>query len=382
MPLRVSFIAAMTGLCIQACIKSVFIHSLSYWQINSNLISKESQHYLSFSLLEDCVLIAVIILLNKSNYKIIDLSCTDTKKTYTITGINKSFPFISMFFGQVIMILLLYLGDYPGSHYPPPQVSKNIMPKYIVIIIALLPVLTILATKRIITYIQNEMNYKIKMESLIKVEELIKNIHIQQHDFKHEMQVVYGLLQLGAFNEAKEYIGKSMAEISLTSEILKTDDISLTALLYVKTCIAKVHRVLLEFDVRVRRSDIAVEDNDMHSILGNLIDNAIEAVKDQPLEKRKVNLNIYKDDENVYFEVGNYGKPIRPSIKNRIFCFGFSSKKKGRGIGLYSIGKLVRKYQGKIQLIHRDKKNYFIVSIPKKSDAWMGGELCVKSYHS
>ncbi|MFA5880871.1 MAG: Spo0B domain-containing protein, partial [Eubacteriales bacterium] len=79
--------------------------------------------------------------------------------------------------------------------------------------------------KRVISLIQNEIENQIQLDSLRHVEELLQTIRGQRHNFSHNLQTIYGLLEVEAFQEAQEYIRGNMSEIAATSELIKTDNL-------------------------------------------------------------------------------------------------------------------------------------------------------------
>lgn len=53
-----------------------------------------------------------------------------------------------------------------------------------------------------------EIELKAQLDTLRQLEELLYTMRIQRHDFTHELQVIYGLLEIQEFQEAREYIKK------------------------------------------------------------------------------------------------------------------------------------------------------------------------------
>lgn len=84
--------------------------------------------------------------------------------------------------------------------------------------------------------------------------------------------------------------------------------------------------------------------NAIITILGNLIDNAMEAV--QLSEKKQVKVNVYQSD-GWYIEVIDTGCGIQDDVK-KILQKGYSTKGKNRGLGLYLIAKIVYRFNGKL----------------------------------
>ena len=74
----------------------------------------------------------------------------------------------------------------------------------------------------------------------------------------------------------------------------------------------------------------------MVSILINLIRNAQDALKDNPGHNRKITLELKKSDGDVYLTFRDNGKGVPDNKLEKIFAFGYTTKKDGQGYGLHS----------------------------------------------
>lgn len=123
--------------------------------------------------------------------------------------------------------------------------------------------------------------------------------------------------------------------MAATAELIKTGNLGITALLYTKTGLAEARKIDLQITVETSFQQFSQQTRDINFILGNLIDNALDAVKDQPVPER---------------EVKNPWPNIPSNVVDKLFAPGFSTKGEGRGMGLYSTQKLVQKYNGDIKV--------------------------------
>jgi two-component system, CitB family, sensor histidine kinase MalK len=102
------------------------------------------------------------------------------------------------------------------------------------------------------------------------------------------------------------------------------------------------------------------------TILGNLIDNALDAVAGQPHKKVTLRFDYY--DDILVLEVHDTGQGIDDEIRNCLFIKGYSTKGENRGIGLYLVQRSLEKLTGSLE-IHskKEKGTTFICSFPYKS---------------
>ena len=102
-------------------------------------------------------------------------------------------------------------------------------------------------------------------------------------------------------------------------------------------------------------------------IIGNLIDNAMEAVLDLPRDRRKVDFGIYDESNRILINVRDTGCGIEPEIVQKIFDRGFSSKTQApdRGYGLYNVRTRVDFLNGDIEMDSvPGEYTEFVVSLP------------------
>jgi len=87
------------------------------------------------------------------------------------------------------------------------------------------------------------------------------------------------------------------------------------------------------------------------SIIGNLLDNAIEATQRAPLPHEPVEVLIKLNERELIIEVADQGVGIKPEIRERIFERGITTKTRGdHGIGLYLIDSYVTQAGGAIEI--------------------------------
>lgn len=359
---RLCLLAALFGLLVYTCIEAItvpFLLNLSGLSI-STILSDGRLRFIFF--LPEAILMGLcIFLIHKYDLRIkMDrlTAANDNRFFYKYTYL------VWLFLIQTFLISIFYFLYYvDGMDYARIRsIGRTVFP----LIILALPVFAIVALKKMARYGQEEMNTKAQLDSLKYVEELLYSIRAQRHNFCHELQVVYGLLEVGAFQDAKDYLKKGMAETSKTSELVKTDNLGITALLWTKSALAESHNVSLEVYVTTSLEKLPMETRNATIILGNLIENALEAVRNLPAEKRNVEVSLSQDFRGYFFSVKNPGPRIPPDMIGKMFNPDFSTKGEGRGIGLYSAKKLAEKNKGSITVESRDGSTCFTVMIPHR----------------
>jgi sensor histidine kinase regulating citrate/malate metabolism len=85
------------------------------------------------------------------------------------------------------------------------------------------------------------------------------------------------------------------------------------------------------------------------TVVGNLLDNAFDAVSEGP--ERKVSVSIVEDVDRVVVVVGDSGPGVPPEDAERVLERGWSSKAtSGRGLGLALVGQVARRHGGTVSV--------------------------------
>ncbi len=235
-------------------------------------------------------------------------------------------------------------------------------------IVALLIVM-IITVKKILTVIRDEIQTRAELESLRRIETLVDTIRAQRHDFGNHLQAAYGLLEVGAYQEAKDYIARSVDEIAVNLDLVRIDNLGIASLLYVKAAAVQARGVNLEIKVNTTLKDLPLLPNDANTILGNLIDNSLEAVCDLSPARKHIELALSRDSETYVFEIKNPGLIDSLDTAIDIFKPEVSTKGEGRGLGLFSVKKTVEKYRGTIKAqSNTSGLAVFTVLIPSHDD--------------
>ena len=107
-------------------------------------------------------------------------------------------------------------------------------------------------------------------------------LRAQRHDFLNHLQVVYSLLEMQEYGEATAYLERVYDEHRSVSSVLRTKMTAFNALLQVKSAACEERGIALEMDIRSTLEGLPVPPWELCCIIGNLMDNAMDAVEDAP----------------------------------------------------------------------------------------------------
>lgn len=197
-----------------------------------------------------------------------------------------------------------------------------------------------------------------------RLEELNTTLRKQRHDFLNHIQVIYSLTELYDRGEALKYMDEVYPEIQKTGRALKTRSAAVNALLAGKIAQCDSQNIEFTTDITTDVAELPIGDWEFCRVLGNLIDNAIEAAG----AGGRIKLEMSEDVKFYRFSVENSGEKIPEDIQKRIFETGFSTKGENRGMGLAISRELLEKYGGSLELDKDAENTRFTGCILKKTE--------------
>lgn len=193
-----------------------------------------------------------------------------------------------------------------------------------------------------------------EVEALVRdlrsMEGLIQALRAQEHEYANRLHVVSGLLELGDVDQARTFIsGVADTSRSLGEGLrARIEPPELAALILAKVTIAAeqdVHLTITD-DSRLRQPFLGAQE--LLTIVGNLLDNAIDAVVGRP-EPREVTLQL-DDSSGIFVSVTDSGPGVPAEAVDDVVRDGYTTKQARpgmrRGIGLALVARIVRRAGG------------------------------------
>ncbi len=221
----------------------------------------------------------------------------------------------------------------------------------------------------VVSSFRDKTELKKLIDTITEVREYSEGLRAQTHEYANKLYLLSGLIQLERYQDAFEFIQKESANHQHQNRILfnQIHDINVQAILLGKLGKASEKKITFEIDpdsyVDLLPSHIEI--TDIITVIGNLIDNAFDAVANQ--EERKVIFSITGIGNDIIIEVADNGKGIAEDVFDSIFDLHSSSKGKNRGYGLFNVKQIVDSLGGTIE-VNNDKEGgaIFTVFLPKK----------------
>ena len=188
------------------------------------------------------------------------------------------------------------------------------------------------------------------------IQTMVHEVRQRQHDFKNHLNALYGLVQIEndqqAKKETKEYIESLIDGIKPTDQLLNIEEHIISAIIYSKKSLAEEKDILFNVEFQGEIPKYPLEKYELVELIGNLLDNAIEAVENSSsFDKPRIIVVLGIEENSKVIEVRNTGGMLLQKEIDHIFERGFTTKKgKHRGYGLYNVKKIVDYYNGTIEL--------------------------------
>ncbi|MFC7394557.1 ATP-binding protein [Scopulibacillus cellulosilyticus] len=210
------------------------------------------------------------------------------------------------------------------------------------------------------------------VNTLSEVRRYSEDLRAQTHEFTNKLYVLSGLIQLGEYEQAMNMIQDETAALKFQNRILfdQIKDVKVQAILLGKLGKASEKKIRFDIDSNSSLQSLPKQMTLSHLIIiiGNLIDNAFEAVAGT----KDACVNFFTTDlgQDIIFEITDNGAGINEEDISLLFNRGFSTKSghEPRGFGLANVKEAINELGGCIEVQSKiGEGSIFIVYLPKDS---------------
>jgi sensor histidine kinase regulating citrate/malate metabolism len=180
---------------------------------------------------------------------------------------------------------------------------------------------------------------------------LSESLRAQNHEAANRLHTVVSLIEMGRAEKAVDF---ATEELRIAQELAdqvmgSVQEPVLAALLLGKTAEAAERGIDLVVSGDVVADELNVQPRELVTVLGNLVDNAMDAVAEQV--DRRIVVHVDGDAEGVSIVVEDSGTGVRTEDAERVLERGWSTKASGgRGIGLALVGQVARQHGGTVEV--------------------------------
>ena len=218
---------------------------------------------------------------------------------------------------------------------------------YIAVGIVVFILLEVIFIRKYFNYLVDKRIYLYQNDLITKhcdeVENMYRQVRGWRHDYHNHIQTLKAYRYLGETDKIDEYLTVLDEDLRTVDMVIKTGNVMIDAVLNSKISIAKTKEIDINAKAIVPK-DLNIQPIDLCVIIGNLVDNAIEAcLKQENKDERFIRIYIDIHKEMFYIYVSNsVGGDIKKSGRSYIS----TKDSAAHGFGLMRIDKIVEKYKG------------------------------------
>lgn len=187
----------------------------------------------------------------------------------------------------------------------------------------------------------------------------VQNIYLTmrgwRHDYHNHLQSMKAYVKMGQYNRLEEYLDLLELDLDQVNQLIESGNVNLDAILNSKLSLALKNGIAVDYKATCP-AQISVSDIDLCALIGNLIDNAVEAcekVTDHPF----IRLYIGVLKQQLYISVTNATSETVRKLDHEYI----TTKRGNHGHGLKRINLVVEKYQGYIN--RQNEPGVFVTEI-------------------
>ncbi|MFK4436379.1 CitB family two-component system sensor histidine kinase MalK [Paenibacillus sp. RC73] len=207
-------------------------------------------------------------------------------------------------------------------------------------------------------------------ERLTGVSLYTEALRAQAHEFMNKLHVIMGMVHLRMYDKLEHYILDAVEhhQVEIGSITRQIRDPVMAGFVLGK--LSRAREVGVSFELTpgsyLPETGRTQTIHELITILGNLFDNAVEAM--ESLEHKQITLTLYYEENQkngcLTCVVSDNGPGVPEPLVEAIFEKGFSTKGESRGMGLYLVTQSVKRLKGTIKLIPAEQGCCFQIKIP------------------
>ena len=173
-----------------------------------------------------------------------------------------------------------------------------------------------------------------------EIQNMYRQVRGWRHDYRNHINNMKIQLSEGNYDKLSDYLNELADDLDTVDTVIKTGNVMADAILNSKLNVAEKMNIKLNVKANVP-DKLPMSDVELCSMLGNILDNAVEACGTLPEEERFMRVYIGKLKGQLYLSVQNSAGKVRKS-KNTYL----STKDGEHGYGLFRIDRVAKKYGG------------------------------------
>lgn len=179
-----------------------------------------------------------------------------------------------------------------------------------------------------------------------EVENMYTKMRGWRHDYRHHIQTMKVHAANGEYEEIDRYLNMLDDDLTNVETVIRTGNRMADAILNSKLSLADERKIRVKAEAKIPVS-LTVSELDLCIVIGNLLDNAMEACMELPEEERLIRIYMEMKGNYLYLALTN----TAAGAKQQRFL---STKGEGHGFGIARVDAIVKKYGGYVTRASED----------------------------
>lgn len=205
-------------------------------------------------------------------------------------------------------------------------------------------------------------------QQLLALRHMVRTLEEQSHEHANRLHTMDGLIAIGEYDHARRLVAslQSGREADQRRIADRVHEPTVRGLLVAQTAIAEQRGLALRITDSSRLDDLppTVDEATAVTILGNLLDNAFDAVAELPRARRRVVVSLTQTAKACVWRVRDYGSGIPQEAIEAVFARGVSGKSDHIGLGLHLVAESVARAHGTISVRRVKPGTSLTVTLP------------------
>ena len=210
-------------------------------------------------------------------------------------------------------------------------------------------------------------------QRLADISRYIDTLRSQRHEFMNKLHLISGLIKMSEYETAKEVIEEvnEAYQHAMQFYLARIRDSAIVGILVGKTHAASELGIQLTVLPESSISERCPHREIVVTMLGNIIENAFEAIRFSSVKINNPAVTVYIKEEadRLHLRIRDNGPGIDPAVKNRLFEDGATTKGKDRGFGLSLVSRLIANVNGSVTCDSSPEGTMVSVSLPTERSA-------------
>lgn len=244
----------------------------------------------------------------------------------------------------------------------------------VLIWLLLVLILLVQAQKNRMEKLEKEIQLQEQEQYVKAFEEQLDRVRFKQHDMKNHLSAIFGMIEEIKGDDDKFLLQKEYYDYLLNDkeykQLVKGGNPIFTGFINNKIQEMEDKEIDFRYEIAYIELESGLSVYEWIEITGILLDNAMEAVEDQSKELKKIHMELRQNQNQIILKVSNISRYIDNVESTAFFRKGYSTKGKGRGIGLAKVKETILSKNGEIIVrnMKRNNQNWieFIICIKKQ----------------